>query len=333
MKKILCLQFLLVAFALILTGCEGAKPTGQPVSETGEGASTPKPLRVVVTTTMVGDLVRAVASQYAEVRELVGEGVDPHMYRPTTRDVGEMLDADVIFYSGLGLEGSMQTAFERVEKNGKRVAAVTQGLSPEQLIYPKDSTGHPDPHVWNDASLWAECLPEVVKVLSELAPVHAEEFAANADLYKKELLKLHTYAIDSIASIPAESRYLVTAHDAFSYFSRAYQIEERAVQGISTESEPGVQDINNLVDFLVAQKVPALFVEATVNAANLKAVIEGAKKKGHVVREGGVLYSDSTGSPGTYEASYIGMFDHNVTVISHALGGKVELKGLNGKLQ
>jgi len=320
----------LCLFLLMLGGMSGCDTTGN--SPPAGAASAQRPLNIVVTTSMVGDLVRHVAGEHAHVSGLMGEGVDPHLFRPTSRDLGLMMQSEIIFYSGLGLEGAMQSALERVQKNGKIVTAVTSQLPHDRLIFSKRFSNHPDPHVWNDAGLWAECLDEVVNVLSRAAPEHAAEFATNAENYRKELQKMDQYAHDSIASIPKESRFLITAHDAFSYFARAYQIEEKSVQGITTESEPGVQDINDLVDFMVMNHIPALFVEATVNAANLQAVIEGAEQRNWQIRKGGTLYSDSTGAPKTYEGTYLGMFDHNVTTITRELGGTAPLKGLNGRL-
>lgn len=310
-----------------LSGCETSTLPEERLNAAGQ-----KQLRIVVTTSMVGDLVRHVVGDYGHVTGLMGEGVDPHLFRPTSRDLGLMMQSDVLFYSGLGLEGAMQPAFERAEKNGRIVVAITRKLPQDRLIYSTRFIGHPDPHVWNDAGIWASCLDEVVDVLSQVDSAHAAEFANNAAGYRQALLEYDQYARDAIGSIPVESRYLITAHDAFSYFARAYQIEEKSVQGITTESEPGVQDINNLVDFLVKHRIPALFVEATVNSANLRAVIEGAQHQGWIVREGGTLFSDSTGTPGTYEGTYLGMFDHNVTTIARSLGGTAPKLGFRGKL-
>jgi len=312
--------------AIFLPGCKPPQP--------GESAAVgDHRLTVVVTTSMVGDLVRHVAGERAQVTALMGEGVDPHLYRPTSRDIGVMMNSRILFYSGLGLEGAMQSVFERVGKNGKTVVAVTDKLPRDRLIFPSGVSGHPDPHVWNDAALWAECLHEVTRVLSEAAPEHQQEFEQNAAGYRAELLELDAYAREAIATIPVHARYLVTAHDAFSYFSRAYGIEERSVQGITTESEPGVQDINSLVNFMVKNRIPSLFVEATVNSTNLQAVIEGARHQGWPIRQGGTLYSDSTGSPGTYEGTYKGMFDHNVTTIVRGLGGTAPASGVGGLLK
>lgn len=289
-------------------------------------------MTIVVTTGMVGDLVRHVAGDRATVVALMGEGVDPHLFRPTSDDIGMLMQADVVFYSGLLLEGAMQTAFQRAARTGKPVVAVTAGLPPDLLRRSAEFEGHPDPHVWHDAGLWARCLDQIVDVLSRHDPEHAEEYRGNAEAYQRELERIDDYAREAVASIPEGRRFLVTAHDAFEYFSRAYGIEVRSVQGISTESDPGVQDINELVDFLVRNQIPAMFVEATVNVANVRAVLEGAQRRGWTVRQGGTLYSDSMGPPATYEGTYIGMFDHNVTTIVRSLGGSVPERGLNGKL-
>jgi manganese/zinc/iron transport system substrate-binding protein len=181
--------------------------------------------------------------------------------------------------------------------------------------------------------LWSRCLETIVDRLSQAEPAHAAEFEANAQAYRLQLKKIDDYARQSLASIPPDQRYLVTAHDAFSYFARAYGLEERSVQGITTESEPGVQDINALVDFLVQHKIPTLFVEVTVNAANLRAVVEGARQRGWNVKLADeVLFSDSMGASGTYEGTYIGMIDHNVTAITRGLGGTAPERGMQGKL-
>jgi len=321
----------LVCGILLLAMCSfnGCDPINRTTRSAPGGSG---PLRVIATTSMVGDLVRHVAGSRADVTNLMGEGIDPHLYRPTSRDLGLMMQADLIFYSGLGLEGAMQAAFERVEKQGKTVVPVTRGLPEEKLIFSKRFAGHPDPHVWNDVSLWAECLREVETVLASQLPDHAAEFAQNAEQYRTELEALDNYAHQALSSVPERTRVLVTAHDAFSYFSRTYHLEEKSVQGITTESEPGVQDINQLVDFLAKTHVPALFVEATVNSENLHAVLEGTRQRGWTVRIGGMLYSDSMGRPGTYEGTYLGMIDHNVTTITRALGGTAPERGYQGKL-
>lgn len=315
-------------FLLILCGCQD---NSQPeVSRPHSNSSVN--YKVVVTTGMVGDLVRHVAAEHAEVIGLMGEGVDPHLFRPTAADNGKMMDADIIIYSGLMLEGPLEPALKQASKRGKTVAAVTENLPQTTVRFPDGFGHHPDPHVWGDVKTWTLCLDQVVDVLSEFDPDHAEDYKKNAAAYRDELQEVDSYAKKAIASIPENRRYLVTAHDAFEYFASAYKIRVKSVQGISTESDPGVQDINELVDFLVENKIPAIFVEATVNSANLQAVIEGAKQQDWEVTIGGMLYSDSLGTPGTYAGTYIGMMDSNITTIARALGGTVPQKGLYGKL-
>jgi manganese/zinc/iron transport system substrate-binding protein len=183
-----------------------------------------------------------------------------------------------------------------------------------------------------DVSLWSECVAHVAKVLGEFDPPNKDYYQQNAERYQQELQSLDDYVRQVITSIPEQQRALVTAHDAFEYFSRAYDIPVRSAQGISTESEPGVNDINSLVDFIVENKIKAIFVETSVSKSNLMAVIEGAASKGWKVEIGGQLFSDAMGAEGTYEGTYVGMLDHNATVIARALGGDAPEQGMNGKL-
>jgi manganese/zinc/iron transport system substrate-binding protein len=281
---------------------------------------------------MVADLVRNVAGDRAEVIALMASGVDPHLYKPTTSDIAEIMRADIVFYNGLMLEGPMQPTFEKAAERGKRIVAVASKLPEGKVRHPEEFEGHPDPHVWMDAALWQQCLEPVVAELSETDPEHAATYRGNADRYKSDLSKLDDYARSAIASIPESKRFLVTAHDAFGYFSLAYRIPVRSVQGITTESEPGVEDVNQLVSFLVDNRIPALFVETSVSDRNLKAVLEGAEQKGVEVAIGGRLFSDAMGADGTYEGTFLGMIDHNATTIARALGGEAPERGMSGKL-
>ena len=310
----------------MLCGCLGCSPSP---SEPAQSSGKPK---IMTTTGMVRDLVEHVAGQHFQVDGLIGEGIDPHSYRPLSGDTRKLMTSDLIVYSGLKLEGNMQAAFEQATAHGNPAVAVTAGLPIDLLRHAKEFEGHPDPHVWGDVQLWMKCMDQVVLSLSEFSPDYAAEFQANAASYRDELTKLDAYAKEAIATIPEGNRHLVTAHDAFGYLSRAYGLQVRAVQGISTTSEAGVQDINNLVDFLVANKIPSIFVEVTVNSAGIDAVIEGAKQKGWQVTIGGTLYSDSLGTPGTYEGTYIGMMDANITTIVRALGGMAPERGFQDKL-
>jgi manganese/zinc/iron transport system substrate-binding protein len=281
---------------------------------------------------MVTDIVQQVAGEKAMIGGLMGEGVDPHLYKPTRNDVKRMNDADVVMYSGLHLEGRIGDLFEKIARPEKLVCAVTDGLDKSYLVAPPAFGGHYDPHVWMDVDAWSKCVEFVAQSLAKYDSPNAELYRTNSEKYRSELQKLDDYARKTIATIPESQRFLITAHDAFGYFSRAYNIPVRSVQGISTESEAGVDDINQLVEFIVKNKVHAIFVETSVSEKNIGAIIEGAKKRGWPVKIGGQLFSDAMGAAGTYEGTYIGMIDHNVTVITRALGGNAPESGLNGKL-
>ncbi|MBX7168699.1 MAG: zinc ABC transporter substrate-binding protein [Pirellulales bacterium] len=290
------------------------------------------PLRITTTCGMVTDIVRIIAGPRANVTGLMGEGVDPHLYKPTRNDVKRLMEADIVFYSGLLLEGRMTDTLTKVATAGRPVIAVTAALDEQYLREPPEFAGHPDPHVWMDVAAWSQCVAHVGESLAAFDPEFAEEYRVRAAEYRQELGALEQYARDVIATVPESQRALVTAHDAFGYFSRAYAIPVRSVQGLSTESEAGVDDINRLVDFLVTQRIPAIFVESSVSEKNIRAVIEGAASRGAKVAIGGQLYSDAMGAPGTYEGTYLGMIDHNATTIARALGGTAPERGRLGRL-
>ncbi len=290
------------------------------------------PYRAVATTGMVADIVRHVAGDKAEVANLIGEGVDPHLYKPTRNDVVALQEADIVFYSGLLLEGKMTDVLVKLARRGKAVYAVTELLSEKDLLEPPALEGHYDPHVWMDVSAWSRAVEAVSRSLGEFDSSNAAYYTDNAKRYRAELDTLHEYTRRVIASIPEGRRVLVTAHDAFGYFGRAYGIEVRGIQGISTESEAGLEDINRLVDFLVERDVRAVFVETSVAEKNVRALLEGARSKGRTVTIGGGLFSDAMGAPGTYEGTYIGMIDHNATTIARALGGEAPAGGMQGRL-
>ncbi len=294
--------------------------------------SLPAHYNIVTTCGMVTDIVREVAGDKARVTGLMGEGVDPHLYKPTRDDVAKLLKADVVFYSGLMLEGRMTETFLKLARRGTPVFAVTELLDEKSLLEPEEMKGHTDPHVWMDVRAWAEAVKAVAQSLGEADAPNAAHYRQNAARYTALLDKLDKYALRALATVPKERRVLVTAHDAFNYFGRAYGVEVRGIQGISTESEAGVADINKLVDFMVERRIPAIFVESSVSDKNLRALVEGCKARGHPVAIGGTLFSDAMGKAGTYEGTYIGMIDHNVTTVVRALGGQAPEQGLNGRL-
>ena len=290
-------------------------------SDTDESA---EPYKIVCTVGMITDIVGNLAGDYAEVEGIIGEGIDPHLYKPTRGDVIKLNQADVVFYNGLLLEGRMTDVLISVASKGKLVKAVTEAILEETdyLLEKDDGSAYTDPHVWMDVSGWLRAIAVVAETLAAYDPENAESYRSKATVYADQLEALDAYAKVAISTIPKSQRVLVTAHDAFQYLGRAYSIEVRGIQGMSTESEAGIRDLEDLVDFIVERQIPAVFVESSVADKNVRALVEGARARGHDVIIGGSLFSDAMGQAGTYEGTYIGMIDSNVTTITNALGGQ-----------
>ncbi len=314
-----------------LTSCGGGETVNGSSSSGSDTRSVQYPIQIVATVGMVADIVRQVGGGHVDVAQICGSGVDPHLYKATRDDVQAIMSADMVFYSGLMLEGKMSDTLVKVAQS-KPVIAVTEKIPEDQLLEPEDFAGHYDPHVWMDVMAWSQCVMATSAALREYDPDHAADYQRNAENYVARLLELHEYGLKSIATIPESSRVLITSHDAFNYFGRAYGLNVQGVQGLSTESEAGLQRINELVDLLVDQKIGAVFVESSVSRKNIEALVDGAKSRGHQIIIGGELFSDAMGSEGTYEGTYIGMLDHNMTLVARALGGQVPHRGLNDKL-
>lgn len=288
--------------------------------EQGPGQVPNKPL-VVCTTGQVGDMLGRIGGDFLVVKTLMGPGVDPHLYKPTPRDRRLLNAATAVFYNGLHLEGRMSELLESLGRH-KPVFAVTDVLRsecPEKLRQPEGAREVYDPHVWFDVALWARCVAYAGDKLSEVDSAHAAEYRRRAAEYQAELLALDAEVRQQIATIPKSRRVLVTAHDAFHYFSRAYDIEVYSLQGISTVDEADLSTVNRLVDLLVSRGIKAVFVESSVPARNVQALVQGCRARGHEVRIGGELYSDALGPTGTPEASYVGVVRHNMRSIVEAL--------------
>ena len=289
------------------------------------------PLQVVATTGMIADAARAIGGDAVAVKALMGPGVDPHSYRQTRSDIVAMTRADLVLRHGLYLEAQMEEFFDQLA--GRRaLVAVAEAIPRDRLRAHADYADKFDPHVWMEPGLWSVPVAEVQRALTAVRPDLAEAFAARAEAYQSTLARLDTYAGQAMTSVPGPARVLVTAHDAFGYFGQAYGVEVLGIQGISTESEAGLNRIGQLVDVLVDRGIGAVFVESSVSDRNMRALIEGAASRGHRVEIGGELYSDAMGAPGTYEGTYPGMIDHNVTTIATALGGDVPGRGMAGRL-
>lgn len=297
---------------LTAIGCEG---TSSPAPSPAAGQTR---FKVACTTGMVADVVREVGGPHVEILQLMGEGVDPHLYKASPGDVRILETADLICYSGLHLEGKLADTLSRLSRR-KLTCALAEHLPEDRLLNSDVEGSFHDPHVWFDVSLWAQTIEPVRAVLEKLDPAHAKEFAERATRYHGELEKLHTECIEKLAAIPKSRRVLVTAHDAFRYFGRAYDIEVKAIQGISTEGEAGVKQINELVSFISQHQIKSVFTESSISERNMQSLIEGCNQRGHQVARGGELFSDAMGKPGTPEGTYIGMVRHNVEKIAAGL--------------
>jgi manganese/zinc/iron transport system substrate-binding protein len=297
---------LMSALLPLVVGCEPSS----------NADSTDKRIRVVCTTGMVADLVRNVGGDHVRVTALMKAGVDPHLYQASPGDIVLLNGADAIFYSGLHLEGRMTDLLESMADRKLSVAVAT--AIPEDKILHDENNAH-DPHLWFDVALWSQAADAVRDALCQHDPTHADEFRANTQRLQQRLAKLHEETEHAIDAIPKGHRVMVTAHDAFRYFGRAYKIDVRGIQGISTDSEAGLNKINELVNFLVERKIKAVFVETSVSDENVRALLEGCQVKGHTVVIGGSLFSDAMGAEGTPEGTYEGMIRHNVEIIVKAL--------------
>ncbi|HSL31638.1 MAG TPA: zinc ABC transporter substrate-binding protein [Anaerolineales bacterium] len=278
-------------------------------------------LNVVTTTGMIADLARNIGGDHVEVSSLMGPGVDPHLYKASEGDVQLLQGADIIFYNGLHLEAQMGEVLERLNEFGIRTVAVADKVDPSLLQSPPEFAGNYDPHIWFDVTLWIQAAEQVKESLAEVDPDNAATYEANAEAYLAELEELHQYVLDQANSIPAEQRVLITAHDAFNYFGRAYGFEVRGLQGISTEAQAGTADVKALADFIVEMQIPAVFVESSVPQRNVEAVQAAVQAQGFDVKIGGSLFSDAMGTEGTPEGTYVGMVRHNIDTIVNALAG------------
>ncbi len=303
MKKII----LLFVISLVLISCKQ------------ETKDSDQKLNVVTTTTMITDLVQNIGGNLITVQGLMGSGVDPHLYKASEGDVTKLVDADVIFYNGLHLEGKLVEIFEKMGNQNVKTIAIGEVLDKGILIGSDYFASNYDPHIWFSIDNWKQVTAFTIEKLKKLDPKNAEAFDTSGKAYLDKLDILETKLKKTIETLPKEKRILVTAHDAFSYFGKEYDFNVVGLQGLSTATEAGVQDVQKLASFIIENKVKAIFVETSVPKRTIEALQAAVKSKDHEVTIGGTLYSDALGNPGTIEGTYIGMFEYNVNTIINAL--------------
>lgn len=309
MKRIIPIMIIITIIAVFLAGCgSGSKD----MNDNGK-------YNVVTTTTLIADIVKSIGGEYLNIRGLMGPGVDPHLYKASAGDVKLMQNANMVIHNGLHLEGKMGDVFESIEGSDKLIFAVSENIDKSKFIDFVTNPGNYDPHIWFDVELWKEAAIRVAEGIKELDSEHEKEYDDNLQSYLNELDELDKYIRKRVEELPEESRILVTAHDAFSYFGNAYGFDVRGLQGISTAAEAGTLDVRKLADFIVEKKVKAIFVESSVPRKSIEALQEAVKAQGFNVEIGGELYSDSTGGAGTDAETYIGTFKANINLIVDSL--------------
>ena len=283
-------------------------------------ASSDAELNVVATTSIIADLAREIGGDSVRVVGLMGPGIDPHLYQASAGDVTRMSQADLVLYNGLHLEGKMTDVFEQMRGRGVPVVAVAEESIPDQeLLESPTYQGNYDPHVWLDVALWSRVAETVAETLAEHFPQHAETFRRRLQSHQSELTELDEYVRERLAELPEERRVLITSHDAFGYFGRAYDVDVRGLQGISTATEAGTADVQRLAEFVASRRIPALFVESSISPKGIEAVREAVRDRGFDVKIGGTLYGDALGDSDSEAGHYPGMIRHNVDTIVASL--------------
>ena len=309
---------ILIAGLFLLPGCtqtpkQNAADNAAPATEDGSV------LNVVTTTTMLADLTKVIGGEEVSVHGLMGPGIDPHLYQASAGDVNLMKNADVVVYNGLHLEGKMGEIFESLNTRGRHVICIEDGLQKTELLHPEDNPKVHDPHIWFDVKLWQDAAGMLAQSLTEIDAAHAADYRSNLEHYLTQLNELDTYIQQRAAEVPEGQRVLVTAHDAFNYFGKAYGFEVRGLQGISTDSEAGTSDVSSLAEFITARQIKAIFVESSVPPKTIEALQAAVKAKGFDVTIGGELYSDSLGGKNSGAETYILTCKANIDTIVDAL--------------
>lgn len=302
--KIIPICYCLV-IALFISSC---------ISETPKSKN--QKLVILTTTNIIADCIKNIVGDDAEVQSLMGTGVDPHLYKPSQGDIAKLNNADIIVYNGLHLEGKMTDMLEKLSKT-KHVFSVADNLSLTDFI--KVGEHSYDPHFWFDLRLWAKGLTNVALKIQSIDTANHGVYQQRLVDYQKEIVKTESLIKAQITKIPSSSRILITAHDAFSYYGRAYNIEVKGLQGISTMSDFGLRDVEMMIDLIVAKKIKSIFVESSISPKSIESIQEGVKAKKHAITIGGSLFSDALGAEETAEGTYLGMLKYNTNTITNAL--------------
>lgn len=312
LERIRSLGAAVAVAAALLAGCSPEE------SSQTSSAGVNIPIKVTCTIGMIADVVENIGGDLVEVIALMGPGVDPHLYKAAAGDNARLSGADLVFYNGLVLEGKMTDLFVALARR-KPVVPVTADIERTLLLEPAMFKGHYDPHVWFDATLWMKAAATIRDTLADYDPEHSDFYSDSAKTYIGKLQELHDWCVSRAGELPADKRVLITSHDAYNYFGRAYGFEVIGVQGISTEEQATARAIVALSDIIHERKVKAVFTETSVSPKAIHAVIENCRGNGWKVVEGGQLFSDAMGSPGTPAGTYIGMVKHNMNTIVDAL--------------
>lgn len=310
MKKIIALIFLVLHLFLFQSCIENINSDSQNTEN--------QKVKIVCTTGMIADAAKNIVGELAEVEVLMGAGVDPHLYKAKASDLKKLQEADVIFYNGLHLEGKMGEVFEKLSQK-KKIVAIAESIPKNKLINNTEFAGAQDPHIWFDVSIWKDAVLEISKNLKEVDLKNAKKFEENEKKHLQELDELNEWVKSKISEVPENQRVLITAHDAFAYFGKAYGVEVKGLQGISTTAEYGVKDIADLANYISENKIKAVFIESSVPKRSIDAVVEACKQKNHQVKIGGTLFSDAMGEVNTPEGTYIGMVKYNINTIANSL--------------
>ena len=307
LKRAMILFLIVVGAGLI--GCD-APPDKVPIHQ--------RHVVVLTTTGMIADAVRNIGQDRVSVHALMGPGVDPHLYKASAGDVTRMMNADIIFYNGLHLEAKLGDILA-VTGETRPVIAIAEAISKQYLIQPSRDAGLYDPHIWFSVPLWQKAITSVTAALIACDPHHESMYQKNADAYYQKLTQLHDDIKRHLNTVPKTRRVVLTAHDAFGYFGQTYGYRVSGLQGMSTASEASVADVNRLVDQIIAEEIPAIFIETAIPKRNIQAVQDAVAARGHSVKIGGHLFADAMGESGTAEGTYVGMVWHNVRTIVSAL--------------